>query len=500
MQWGISDLFSLGVLLMDGPARMKRTTMQQQKFVLFLFAGYCFVGCSFLGDIPSQFRFDRGMDPQYQDEDMRFRTTYYFRVFDRCEGVENTISPDPSGQIFTKKHSGPYQLRNDSLYRFRMTGKSNAFFNSVHFESGTLRAEQIDPFGANVRYDEKTGNFKVISARQNRDESELDAKTREIEKLLKLRTSLNQIPGGQAELDSILLDKLQHLDDYRQAQSYSLQLTALNYMERAQQAKSKADAAASEVLSDYRPDPLKSVPEKGTKEATLLNLDTTRDEMNKRFTLASNVSSEVVDKIAAVVAQLQHAVKELEKDDQKRADLDKARERLDLVLTYEKTAHNSLLQIEELRKLSILTASKLNTRDYPSLAAPGHLCSDGRPARRGFQILGPEGFRTFDQDERLLMAFSYNAKPLISLMQELSTRKLSVRADAESLRELATERVRFRDAISEVERVRRELANGDLLDAQLSPEEIILSIEDRFEGAVERKIPTIAIPKTLQKP
>lgn len=467
---------------------------------LSLFTGCFLTGCSFLGDIPSQFRIDRGVDPQYQDEDLRFRTTYYFRVFDVCEAEENTVSPEASGQIFTNKPSGPYKLRNDSLYRFRMTGKSNAFFNSVHFESGTLRAEQIDPFGANVRYDEKTGNFKVISARQSRNESELDAKTKEIEKLLRLRSSLNQVSGGQAELDSILLDKLQHLGDHRQAQSYSLQLAALNYMEQAQQAKRQTDEAAAEVLSDYKADPLTSVPDKGTKEANLLSSATARDEMNMRFDLARKVSNEAADKIAAVVTRLQNAVKELEQEEQKREGLDKVKERLDLVLTYEKNARNASRQIEDLRQLSTLTVSRLMTKDQPRSAVSGHLCSNGRPARRGFQILGPEGFRTFDQDERLLMAFSYNAKPLISLLQELSSRKLSVRADAESLRELATERVRFRDAIFEVEKIRSELEKGDLLDAQLSSEGIIKRVEDRFEGAKEQQIPTITIPKTLQKP
>jgi hypothetical protein len=381
-----------------------------------------------------------------------------------------------------------------------MTGKSNAFFNSVYFESGTLRAEQIDPFGANVRYDEKTGTFKVISARQSRDESELDAKTKEIEKLLRLRSSLKPVSGGQAELDSLLLDKLQRLGDHRQARSYSLQLAALDYMEQAQQAKRQADEAASDVLPDYTPVPLKSVPDKETNEANVLSIETTRDEMNKRFTLASNVSSEAVANIAAVVARLQKTVKELEQDEQKRAELDKVKERLGLVLTYEKNARNSFLQIEELRQLSTLTVSRLMTRGEPPSAALGHLCSNGRPARRGFQILGPEGFRTFDQDERLLMAFSYNAKPLISLLQELSSRKFSVRADAESLRELATERVRFRDAIFEVEKIRSELEKGDLLDSQLSPKEIIKRVEDQFEGATEQQISTITIPKELRKP
>lgn len=470
------------------------------KRALSLFTGCFLAGCSFLGDIPSQFRIDQGVDPQYQDEDLRFRTTYYFRVFDVCEADETMVSLGPSGQIFSNNPSGPYKLRNDSLYRFRMTGKSNAFFNSAYFESGTLRAEQIDPFGANVRYDEKTGNFKVISARQNRDESELDFKLKEIEKLLRLRTSLNAVSGGQAELDSMLLDKLLHLGDHRQAQSYSLQLAALNHMDQAQQAKHKADEAAREVLPGYAVGPLKSVPDKGTQEANLLNRDTTRDEMNRRFTLISNVSSEAVNKITAIVDRLQDEVKKLEGDEQKQGELDKVRVRLDLVLAHQKKARNAFLQIQELRHLSTLATSRSMTKNETSLTASGRLCSNGQQARRGFQILGPEGFRTFDQDERLLMAFSYNAKPLISLLQEVSGRKLSVRADAESLRELATERVRFRDTMYEIDKIRRELEKGDLSDAQLSPEGIINRVNLQFDGVAERKIPTVAIPKTLQKP
>ena len=49
-------------------------------------------------------------------------------------------------------------------------------------------------------------------------------------------------------------------------------------------------------------------------------------------------------------------------------------------------------------------------------------CGD---ARRGFQILGPEGWRTFNQDERLILAMSSSAKPLIGALKELSSRVLN---------------------------------------------------------------------------
>lgn len=39
-------------------------------------------------DVPPQYRVDLGAEPQYEDKTVRFRTTYYFRVFDLCEGVE----------------------------------------------------------------------------------------------------------------------------------------------------------------------------------------------------------------------------------------------------------------------------------------------------------------------------------------------------------------------------------------------------------------------------
>jgi len=462
-----------------------------------LFLVCLLAGCSFLGDIPPQFRIDQGIDPAYQDKDLRFRTNYYFRVFDVCEeeeGEGDSVSPAPTGQLFKKPHAGPLRFRNDSLYRFRMTGKANAFFNSVHFESGTLRAEQIDPFGSNVRYDEQVGSFKVISAQQNKDESILDAKAKEIDKLLKIRSALKEVSGGQADLDSLVLEKIRGLGDSRQAQSYSLQLAALDSMEHAQQAKSNADNAAIEVLKDYKPEPLTSVPAKATEEAKLLNSSTTREQMKQQFDLAKTVSAEAVEKISTVVARLQKRAQELEKDAMNRKELDKVKVQLDRTRMYQNEARDELRQIEQ---FSQLATSRISAKPEASSVASGQLCSNGQQARRGFQILGPEGFRTFDQDERLLMAFSYNAKPVISLLQELSSRKLSVRTDAESLREFATERIRFRAATRELEKIKLELEQGDVLDPTLSPEGITKRIEEQFNASAELKTPRVSIPQAL---
>ena len=93
-----------------------------------------------------------GEDPRYEDKNVAYRTTYYFRVFDYCRGSSNDMySAIPA---------------TDSLYRFKMTGKSKTFFNDIRFESGTLKSWQIDPFGARVEYDENLGRHRFVSVEE----------------------------------------------------------------------------------------------------------------------------------------------------------------------------------------------------------------------------------------------------------------------------------------------------------------------------------------------
>ncbi len=76
-------------------------------------------------------------------------------------------------------------------------------------------------------------------------------------------------------------------------------------------------------------------------------------------------------------------------------------------------------------------------------------CPDKLFARRGFQVLGPEGWRTFDQDERLILAMSSSGKPLISTLNDLSNRVLNEQPSRNiALLELTRERLK----VSEGER------------------------------------------------
>ena len=48
--------------------------------------------------------------------------------------------------------------------------------------------------------------------------------------------------------------------------------------------------------------------------------------------------------------------------------------------------------------------------------------------RRGFQIMGPEGIKTFDQDDRLVMAMTIDGQPLIDTLNRYSSRVLNASA------------------------------------------------------------------------
>ena len=73
-------------------------------------------------------------------------------------------------------------------------------------------------------------------------------------------------------------------------------------------------------------------------------------------------------------------------------------------------------------------------------------------ARRGFQILGPEGWRTFDQDERLMLVMSADAQPLIGTLKELSQRLIRSReATVAFQRPLAEERLRVAHTNNEID-------------------------------------------------
>ena len=113
--------------------------------------------------VPEHMEVRSGTDPRNQDDDVRFRTTYYFRVFDVCPAAKDGSQADRRVPD------------TDSLYRFRMTGKASALFVKVHFESGTLKSYEIDPFGAAVVFNPSTGRYQYKSQRQLEEEAAREA-------------------------------------------------------------------------------------------------------------------------------------------------------------------------------------------------------------------------------------------------------------------------------------------------------------------------------------
>ena len=148
-------------------------------------------GCSWLGDVSSNMRVDTGLEPQNIDSNVRFRTTYYFRVLTGCS-IDTMAPADRADDKspFAKRVKGEFVPLNDSLYRFRMTGQAAALFNRVHFESGVLRKEQIDPFGSSVRYNEQTHAFTPISADDVRADNARHAAMQDVEQFRKIYTDL----------------------------------------------------------------------------------------------------------------------------------------------------------------------------------------------------------------------------------------------------------------------------------------------------------------------
>lgn len=95
-------------------------------------------------------------------------------------------------------------------------------------------------------------------------------------------------------------------------------------------------------------------------------------------------------------------------------------------------ATNRVSQKEEALKLAKTnldnTRIKLRQLQLASNALmkePTIECNTNIPRRKGFQIIGPEGWRTFEQDERLIMAMYSDASPIIGVMKEVAARSLN---------------------------------------------------------------------------
>lgn len=118
-------------------------------------------GCS----MPKAMRVETANHPTHKDEYVRFRTTYYFRVYDYCADVPGA----------------PVRVLANALYRFRMTGKAHSLTSAMRFEAGTLPKDVIDPFGSTVEYDPGLNRFVYRSREDVQEEAKRRARIRAAE-------------------------------------------------------------------------------------------------------------------------------------------------------------------------------------------------------------------------------------------------------------------------------------------------------------------------------
>ena len=317
-------------------------------------------GCA----LPEHMEVRAGVDPRNQDDDVRFRTTYYFRVFDFCQANE----PKDRRVIL------------DSLYRFRMTGKANALFSKVHFESGSLHKSEIDPFGANIEFDDQSGRAVFVS-RQRTEERALQNERRKIQ-----ATQLEEIDE--------LIDRRHRLQ--RQLEGLSpAGLSADDKTKRQDELRKNMESLDNRITSMIGE---LAKPETETITNTSVWLQELRS-LNEQF--------------RAIIQEFENISKDA--DDKTKAEVESLRE-----------------SILELMRSQIRSQINRSGADSSVLNLTPEGCPQGARLQRGFQILGPEGMRTFDQDERLLLAMSSSGKPLISALKEISGRVLSEQPSREA--------------------------------------------------------------------
>jgi len=240
----------------------------RKRLLKWLFAGLVLIlaGCA----VPKHMQVRTGDDPENIDKDVRFRTTYYFRVFDQCAPLKpaqlsNAKSDDP---VFGPQTASQPVVLNDSLYRFRMTGKAHSLTSRARFESGTLKAFQIDPFGADIAFDDENERFYPVTQEETIRQAQQTKALTQIDRLLDLRKKLSDCTPkkgsinkqtGQEEPDDCI-PKSKSIDKIDDLIARSIE--SLEDPLRSQ----KSTIAAATALTEVRRDKAKQLTE-GIKEA-----------------------------------------------------------------------------------------------------------------------------------------------------------------------------------------------------------------------------------------
>ena len=372
------------------------------------------------------------------DKDVVFRTSYYFRVFDYCV-AKNQQENRPEKNIIPLT---------DSLYRFKMTGKANSLLSDVKFESGTLSEAEIEPFSQRVEYDTDSRRHRIVSKQEVEEDARRARAKADLRELTATRDRLIQQMGddAQATVNSANQAMLTNVN------TAIAQMLQFLYQLQQQDAGTGDGGGATEMAS------------------TLSNAAGQRSRLEQGSILTNSGSYDgVIDAVAdAILARytspdagavynelrygptfdiLYNGVRPQRKSSTGRTVTEVSADLIDRI-EQELIAKGALTPANRVSQPAAdgAPAPAPLTVVSPIGTGPSIRCPDDAPTQRGFQVLGPEGWRTFDQDQRLLMAMSSSAQPLISTLKELSSRVLESRASPEAeLLPLALERARVAD-------------------------------------------------------
>lgn len=461
-----------------------------------------------------------GLEPRYEDDNVRFRTTYFFRVYDYCQ------APDGSST------SGPQPIT-DSLYRFRMTGKADSFWTKVHFESGTLKSYEIDPFGATIAFDKQNSRFFFKSRAQTERESACAERDAEVARLTRIRDSLKQSAAttqGNSdqwlkEIDNRIAQLIRSSDcavgsaplpepaatgapaDEKLAlaggafESTGEHLSALNGLFTSVWPQANVFKEVKGAL-EGEPSASKTVAEKltGAGDALVkaaLSLSPLMVKLDKfeKIKEYGGVKDNAAAKKAADRAwkkagdHLRSAGSEfrLASSDPTKSGtfLSTAAQKLDEAAAkydefggvLEKSGDSSVKDLAPNAKDAGAALRQAAGELRAALASLARVACAPDQVRRGFQILGPEGWRTFDQDDRLIMAMSSSAEPLTQTIKDTSARVLNEQPNvAESLLALVRARHRASEAQRKMEGRYRADGTGITKDNFTEPDNTLESI------------------------
>jgi hypothetical protein len=430
------------------PDRARSTS----RHTLWLLAAMALTGCA----VPPHMQVVKGLSPENVNDDVRFRVTYYFRVFDYCA--------DSTGSGVIRQ---PVSV--DALYRYRMTGKANSLTNAVHFESGTLTAAQIDPFGATVAFDDRNRQFYFKSQSTVRQEAFREQLFDELDRLLDRYESVRARLGATRQESGVSLHEalVVALADAgitpsgaQTTELVQVVRTGLATVPQADEktiggwigstAVGKANAAKTgdlakrvEAYVARREAPTMSPAD----EAILAEL---RRSITQQIGLIQGAQVTTPADTIIANAALRAASGKLKMLRAANSTLDESAGAVkgdvavaaaagavaaaglgatpgapEAVTAAAEAAAASAATAAEAANSAATAAAAEAARRSSALTPTTTQANHCTNLRRGFQVLGPEGWRTFDQDERLILAMSSSGKPLISTMKELSGRVLA---------------------------------------------------------------------------